>query len=644
MNILIIDEDDSNYSILRKTLLNVLGPETRVRRAENCDAAWEMIGEESYDVCAYNHPASPRSAAELMRSLVRRGCKAPVLCSVGRDPRESFEEAASHMEKALERSEETARRRSEEMERLMELAPIAICVAHDPQCSRIIGNEAANRLYEAEAGENISAAPVASGAPSRSRRFFRGGRELLPRELPMQRAAAEGATLRDCELDVLLPSGKVTSLLGDAAPLRDAAGSVRGAIAAFVDITEHKRALETLRASEIRHRSLLEAMNDAVIEYDVGLSVTYANGRALRILGLEERSEIVGKSLARLVEKYGVGESARGLLARIDFVGRQGHDDGYASAFELEFIATNRRRGWLLISSKLIRAADGSLCGGVAVGTDITDFRKAQEEARIREQQLVRLDRLTALGVLAAGVAHEINNPNNLISFNIATLRDYIDGLFKALDGCGPEEEQSALRGMPRSTFREELVGLIDDMEHGCRRIDTIVSQLSRHSHSNYSCFQAVDPRQAIERAILFCRDRIKERATAIEVEISPRVAPIRTNPDAMEQVLINLILNAAQAMDKPERRIDLKVSPLAGGGASIEVRDNGCGMEEAVLGKIFDPFFTTKPPGEGAGLGLHLCNNLLSVIGGSIEVESEPGVGSIFRVHVPDVPRAMEA
>ncbi len=142
---------------------------------------------------------------------------------------------------ALRQSEERLRQRAEEVETLMELAPAAIWVAHDPQCNQISGNRAADSFYEAQEEENVSA------NASSVRRFFRGGRELKPEELPMQEAAARNVEVRNTELDVLLPSGRWLNMLGSASPLRDAEGRARGCVGAFVDITERKRMEETLR-------------------------------------------------------------------------------------------------------------------------------------------------------------------------------------------------------------------------------------------------------------------------------------------------------------------------------------------------------------------------------------------------------------
>jgi PAS domain S-box-containing protein len=166
---------------------------------------------------------------------------------------------------ALEISEERARQHAEELEQLMDIVPAAIWMAHDPHCHVITGNALANRFLEAEPGENVSAVS-APGQQYVTRRFFKNGHALVPEELPMQEAAAKGGAVRDSEVEVLCPSGRRTTMLGNAVPLWDAEGNVRGAIAAFVDITARKQMEEHQRQLVAELAQITQTLEEQVRE------------------------------------------------------------------------------------------------------------------------------------------------------------------------------------------------------------------------------------------------------------------------------------------------------------------------------------------------------------------------------------------
>jgi len=144
-----------------------------------------------------------------------------------------------------------------------------------------------------------------------------------------------------------------------------------------------------------------------------------------------------------------------------------------------------------------------------------------------------------------------------------------------------------------------------------------------------------VDLNQVISRVISNCRNEINSAVKSFDVDIPPKLPVIKSDPKIVEQVLVNLLINAAQAVDKKDSWVRLNVAGVSSrsGQLMIEVSDNGSGMNEETIKKIFDPFFTTKSPGKGTGLGLTISHNLIEQIGGRIEVESEPSKGSTFKL-----------
>jgi PAS domain S-box-containing protein len=267
---------------------------------------------------------------------------------------------------------------------------------------------------------------------------------------------------------------------------------------------------------------------------------------------------------------------------------------------------------------------------------DVTD-------RKVIEERLVQSEKLTSLGLLVSGIAHEINNPNNFISFNIPILRDYLKELLPIVDDYAAGHEEFEPFGMPYDEFREDIHRLLDNMEHGSQRISLTISNVKDFSRKKDKMQRKwVDVVEVLKKAISICKGEIKRRVRSFELAVDESLPQVMIDPEAMEQVVVNLLINAAAAADKEDSWLRLGVR--AGEGSQdelvIEVSDNGCGMDERVVRQIFDPFFTTKGPKEGTGLGLYICHELVAGLGGRIEVESKPGLGSSFRVLVPSKAR----
>ncbi|MCX7109443.1 MAG: PAS domain-containing protein [Proteobacteria bacterium] len=172
------------------------------------------------------------------------------------------------VEELVRKNEKLARQRAEELEKLMESAPIAIFISRDPECREIVGNRLANQIYETGHNQNVSAGSTLGEQLDATRRFYRGGRELSPSELPMQTAAREGREIRDDKIDVVLPSQKTICMLGSASPLFDSENRVRGSVGAFTDITRHRAAEAELLDSQQRLNLALAVSNTYAFEWE----------------------------------------------------------------------------------------------------------------------------------------------------------------------------------------------------------------------------------------------------------------------------------------------------------------------------------------------------------------------------------------
>ena len=253
-----------------------------------------------------------------------------------------------------------------------------------------------------------------------------------------------------------------------------------------------------------------------------------------------------------------------------------------------------------------------------AVARDVTALREMQ-------QQLILADRMASVGMLAAGVAHEINNPLAFIIVNLETLL----------------EEVGASAAAPFSAHVSDWIQLLREMREGAERIRTIVWQLKTFSRAEGERRSVIDVAPVIEVAINMVFNVIRHRA---RLRKDYGAAPLVDADDSrLGQVFINLLVNAAQAIpegDVKGNEIRIGTEADADGNAVIEIRDTGPGIPEDAIARIFDPFFTTKPVGVGTGLGLSICQSIVTSMGGRITAENGAKGGAIFRVVLPPARR----
>ncbi|VVM53369.1 Sensor histidine kinase RcsC [Pseudomonas fluorescens] len=281
-----------------------------------------------------------------------------------------------------------------------------------------------------------------------------------------------------------------------------------------------------------------------------------------------------------------------------------------------------------------------------------TQFRQASEalqreidERRQLESQLVQSEKLASLGQLAAGVAHEINNPIGFISSNLGTLEGYFKQLQEMLDAYRDAEEaigsselverlQQLRERVELEFLRDDIPLLIKESKDGISRVGQIVKDLKDFSRVDSSQeWQWANLQQGIESTLNIVANELKYKADV--VKDYQALPDIECLPSQINQVIMNLIVNASQAIG-PERGTLTLRTGVEGETVWIEVADTGTGISPQSLQKIFDPFFTTKPVGQGTGLGLSLSYGIVKKHRGDISVVSEVGVGSTFRIVLP--------
>ena len=250
---------------------------------------------------------------------------------------------------------------------------------------------------------------------------------------------------------------------------------------------------------------------------------------------------------------------------------------------------------------------------------------------------MYQADKMAALGQIIAGVAHEINNPNNFIYFNLPILRRYIDAMRPLLEHHLEDDPDLTLLGMSLPDLLSDVVKLLGNMEHGSARITSIVSELKNYIRSDEDTdLRPGDLRSVIDQVMALIGKQVRKMVKRFDLTVSDELPPVNMNPGKIEQVLINLVINAGQAADKADSWVELKAAKDDAGDVVITVSDNGAGIPEENRGLIFEPFFTSKPREAGTGLGLSISSKIVEDHGGTIQVASEPGEGTTFTVRLP--------
>ncbi len=265
------------------------------------------------------------------------------------------------------------------------------------------------------------------------------------------------------------------------------------------------------------------------------------------------------------------------------------------------------------------------------------EFSRRITKEKNLEYQLQQTDKMASLGQLVSGVAHEINNPNTIIRGNIAIIREAFADILPMLEERRAADPSLKIARLPYDLFREHIPVLVEDMVQGANRIKSIVDGLREYAKKDDGlAADPVDCNEVVERCLRLVQNQI-QRTARIDVDLAPGLPPVRGNMQKLEQVLINIIMNASQAIDKEKGTIGVCTSLDAERGeVAIRVSDNGTGMEEKTMKQIFDPFFTTKRTKGGTGLGLAIAFRIIREHKGRIEVESTPGEGTTFLIHLP--------
>ena len=392
------------------------------------------------------------------------------------------------------------------------------------------------------------------------------------------------------------------------------------------EIGERNRAEENVRESEEKYRSILESMEEGYYELDISGNLKFFNNAFLKITGYS-REDLMGVNYRKFTDPRNANNVFRAF------------NNVYVShkpskEFEWQIIRKDSEKRYLEASVSLMKSPEGLPNGFQGIIRDVTDrnraeesLKKAYKELKHTQSQLVQSGKLASIGELAAGVAHELNQPLMVIRGNAQLIQ----------------------RSLSKGRFElEDMHKQIEPIERNTKRMMNIINHLRTFSRQSKAEYYALDVNNVIEESFLMVGEQLRLRNIEIKKSLDPELPKIKGDTNQLEQVFLNLITNARDAIaEKSENE-----KPLNGNIESIEIisrpsdtddslveilfKDTGSGIQEKDQTSIFDPFYTTKEVGKGTGLGLSISYGIIRDHNGQIEVAETGPEGTMFKVKLP--------
>jgi PAS domain S-box-containing protein len=470
---------------------------------------------------------------------------------------------------------------------------------------------------------------------------------------PSVRAVSTG-TLQYETVELKDPDGSVKGWLDVYAyPMFDYKGKVSGIVEYVRDITGHKKMQEelrktiaqlktvilerekaqtALRESETRYRFLFEESPSFSLILSMDGIIIDCNASICSSLGYT-RTELIGRKALEFI----VPEHGERVAYAMDMRFR---GEKVSEEIDTPIAAKDGTTRYVNFASGTAHLYhQGAPYGILITGIDMTGRRHAEALARQQEKNLIQADKMATLGILVSGVAHEINNPNNLILLNSSNLRDIWKDLQVHVETYYNERGEFIIAGLPWAEVRSEIPTMLIGIVEGTERIRRIVASLKDFARKDPGDLdQVVDIGAVIEAAMLILGNLIKKSTHNFIFENS-KVPHVRGNFQQIEQVIINLVTNACQALTGNDQSVVITTGyEPASHRTTVRIEDKGRGIAQENINHIFDPFFTTKRDTGGTGLGLAITYNIVKNHQGDLQISSREGEGTVAMLWLPEV------
>jgi PAS domain S-box-containing protein len=397
------------------------------------------------------------------------------------------------------------------------------------------------------------------------------------------------------------------------------------------EMAERQQAEDALRVSEARLYAITDAASEAIISSDWTGSIVFWNAGATAIFGYST-AEALGMPFTRLIPPQTSEAQAWA------FHPTAGTDGGPPLDTPVECIG-RRKDGSpfpLALSLSSWTTAEGRYVTGII--RDLTASKRIEEHMRQQALQLIQANKMTALGTLVSGVAHEINNPNQLILTNAQVLASVWRDAVPILDVAEVDFGPLWFGSLPYTDLRDLLPALMLDMQEGARHIERIINDLKSFARPPApACHATFQLNEAVQRAARLITPLIRQHTKRLQMDLAQDLPPVLGDRQQVEQIIVNLLVNALEALPDTERGVTIVtgMQPEASE-VALTIQDEGLGIAPEHLAQICEPFFTTKQAHGGTGLGLAITAALVRAHGGSLSFASKPSQGTRVQVLLP--------